>query len=64
MKTKPKTVSIHARLVESDVAEVDEAASDQPIPVSRSMMIALIIRDWIKQGQTKGTNGNISKVDQ
>lgn len=49
MKNKAKTVPIYARLLESDVSEVDKAANEQPIPVSRSMMIALIIRDWIKR---------------
>lgn len=49
MSKKQKTVPIHARLVESDVSEVDRAATEQPISVSRSMMIALIVRDWVKR---------------
>lgn len=49
MAKKEKTVAIHARLSESDVAEVDKAAERQPIPVSRSHMIALIVRDWINR---------------
>jgi hypothetical protein len=45
-KKSEKTVPIHARLSESDVAEIDKAASEQPIPVSRSYMVALIVREW------------------
>lgn len=46
MSKKEKTVLVHARILESDVAELDKAASEQPIRVSRSMQIALAIRDW------------------
>lgn len=46
MKKSEKTVPIYARIPESDVAELDKAASEQPIAVSRSMMIALIVREW------------------
>jgi hypothetical protein len=46
---KEKTVPIHARLAESDVAAVDKASEEQPIPVSRSHMIALIVREWVKK---------------
>jgi len=49
---KKKTVPIRARLPESDVAELDKAASEQPIPVSRSMMVALIVREWIQSRQS------------
>lgn len=47
MKKKEKSVPIHARLAESDVAAVDKCAEEQPIPVSRSHMIALIVREWV-----------------
>jgi hypothetical protein len=47
MAKKEKTVPIHARLPESDVAAVDKAAGEQkPFAVSRSLMIATIIREW------------------
>lgn len=49
---KVKTVPIHARLSESDVAALDKAASEQPIPVSRSMMVALIVREWLQRQQS------------
>ena len=54
-KKPVKTVPIHARLPEPDVAELDKAAAQQPIPVSRSMMIALIVREWAvkRLGQKK-----------
>lgn len=45
-KKTEKTVPVHARLSESDVAEVDKAANEQPIPVSRSYMLAIIVRQW------------------
>jgi hypothetical protein len=50
-KSKQKTVPIHARLAESDVAEIDKAAGEQPIPVSRSMMVAIIVREWVNRRQ-------------
>lgn len=49
MRKKDKTVPIHVRLPESDVAVVDQAAGNNPIPVSRSMMLAHIVRDWVKK---------------
>jgi hypothetical protein len=51
MAKKEKTVPIHARLPDSDVAEVDKAAGEQkkPFAVSRSLMIATIIREWARQ---------------
>ncbi len=54
-KKPVKTVPIHARLPEPDVAELDKAAAQQPIPVSRSMMVALIVRAWAEKrlGQKK-----------
>jgi hypothetical protein len=52
-KNKIKTVPIHARIAASDVAEIDKAADEQPISVSRSMMVALIVRDWAKRRQLK-----------
>lgn len=45
-KKKEKTVSIHARVVESDAAEIKKSADNQPIPVSTSYMVAMIIREW------------------
>jgi hypothetical protein len=45
-KKSEKTVPIHARLTESDVAEIERAAKEQPIPVSRSYMLAIIVRQW------------------
>lgn len=47
MKKQIKTVPIHARLPESDVAVVDRAAEQEPC--SRSNMVARIIREWIKR---------------
>lgn len=45
MGKKPvKTVPIHARLPVPDVAEVDAAAAE--LMVSRSLMVALIVRQW------------------
>jgi hypothetical protein len=52
MAKKMKTVPIHARLPESDVTELEKAASEQPIPVSRSMMIALVVREWVQRRQS------------
>jgi hypothetical protein len=49
---KVKTVPIHARLSESDVAALDKAAGEQPIPVSRSMMVALVVREWVLRQQS------------
>lgn len=47
---KIKTVPIHARIPESDVAAVDKAADDELI--SRSMMVARIVREWVKRKQS------------
>ncbi len=44
-----KTVPIHARIAESDVAEIDRVASTHPIPLTRSHMIALIVREWVNR---------------
>jgi hypothetical protein len=49
MAKKLKTVPIHARLPESDVAELDKVAELQPIPVTRSHMVALIVREWLNK---------------
>jgi L-aminopeptidase/D-esterase-like protein len=47
MAKKQTTVPVYARLPESDVAEVDKAAEQQkPFAVSRSLMIATIVREW------------------
>lgn len=46
---KEKTVPIHARIAELDVAEIDKAAERQSIPVTRSHMIALIVREWVNR---------------
>jgi metal-responsive CopG/Arc/MetJ family transcriptional regulator len=42
-----RTVPIHARLPEPDVAEVDKAATEEL--VSRSTMIARIVREWVRR---------------
>ncbi len=44
---KIKTVTIHARLPESDVAEVDKAAGEELS--SRSNMLARIVREWARR---------------
>lgn len=44
-----RTVPVHARIPESDVAELDKAAEVELI--SRSNMIARIVREWAKQRQ-------------
>lgn len=49
MAKTEKTVPIYARLTETDVAAVDKAAAKQPIAVSRSHMIALIVREWVSK---------------
>jgi len=48
MAKKETTVPIYARLPKSDVDELDKAAEQQSIPVSRSMMVALIVREWVQ----------------
>jgi hypothetical protein len=46
-KKSEKTVPIYARLSESDVDELDKAAAEQkPFAVSRSLMVAMIVREW------------------
>lgn len=47
MAKKFKTVPVHARIPESDVAEVDKAAEEEL--ASRSTMIARIVREWVKR---------------
>lgn len=44
---KIKTVTIHARLAHSDVAEVDKAADEEL--TSRSNMLARIVREWVRR---------------
>lgn len=47
MTTKAPAVNIYARVSAEDIATVDHAAeTHKPLPVSRSMMIAMIIREW------------------
>jgi hypothetical protein len=46
-KKQVKTVPVHARIPESDVAEVDKAADEEL--VSRSNMLARIVREWVKR---------------
>jgi hypothetical protein len=47
MAKKEKTTPVHARIPDSDVAEVDKAAEQRkPFAVSRSLMIATIVREW------------------
>jgi len=50
---KPKTIPIRARITEADVAALDKAASQQDIPVTRSMMVAIIVREWLKKNGRK-----------
>lgn len=51
MSKKPmRTVPVHARIPESDVAVVDKAADEEL--VSRSTMIARIVREWAKRRQS------------
>lgn len=49
MSKKVRTVAVHARIPASDVAEVDKAADEEL--VSRSNMIARIVREWAKVRQ-------------
>lgn len=51
MAKKIRTVPVHARIPESDVAKVDEAAADEL--TSRSTMIARIVREWAKRLKPK-----------
>lgn len=46
-KKPPKTVPVHARIPEPDVAEIDKGADEEL--VSRSNMIARIVREWVKK---------------
>lgn len=48
MSRKPiRTVTVHARIPEPDVHEIDKAADEELI--SRSNMLARIVREWAKQ---------------
>lgn len=48
MSKKPiRTVPIHVRLHESDVAEIDRIADDELM--TRSQLVARIVREWIKK---------------
>ncbi len=51
MAKKFRTVTVHARLPESDVAKVDEAAAEELS--TRSQMIARIVREWVKRLKPK-----------
>ena len=42
-----RTVTVHARIPEPDVAELDKAAEEEIS--TRSNMIARIVREWAKQ---------------
>lgn len=55
---KVKTVPIHARLTEADLAAVDRAAAEQkPFPVSRSTMLAIIVREWAERRESPKRKG-------
>jgi metal-responsive CopG/Arc/MetJ family transcriptional regulator len=58
-KTTPNAVNIHARLRESDVAEIDSAAHEELI--TRSGMIARIVREWVKQRSPQKHHGGKAK---
>jgi hypothetical protein len=60
MNSEP-TSQAFLRLTGAEKSAIDRAAKSQPIPVSRSAMLASIVREWIKQNE-KETNA--SKMDQ
>ena len=48
MAKKEKSVAIHARVPQSDVDVLDKVAGEQMVPVTRSMLVATIIREWVE----------------
>lgn len=51
MKKPIKTVPVHARIPEEDIAKVDDAAAEEL--TSRSNMIARIVREWARRLTSK-----------
>jgi metal-responsive CopG/Arc/MetJ family transcriptional regulator len=47
MSKRVRTVAVHARIAEEDVAEIDKAADEEL--TSRSNMLARIVREWAKR---------------
>jgi hypothetical protein len=51
--SKVKTVPIQVRVTESDVAALDKAAQGwKPLPVTRSLLVAMIVREWVEKRQS------------
>lgn len=42
------SVNVQGRLTLAEVAELDAAANEQPIPVTRAALISHILREWLK----------------
>jgi hypothetical protein len=50
MEQKEQSTTIHAKIATSDLEKVDEAADLQkPFAISRSRMIAIIVREWVNR---------------
>ena len=43
------SINVQGRLRASEVAELDAAAADQSIPVTRAALVSHILREWLKQ---------------
>jgi hypothetical protein len=43
------SVNIQGRLTERETDELDAAAADQPVPVTRSALVSHILREWLRQ---------------
>ena len=53
-QTAPDTVNIYASINAEDLELVDGAAQQaRPRPISRSMMIAIIVNQWADQERSK-----------
>lgn len=48
-KARPATIPVQGRLTEDEVAELDEAAAEQSVPVERATMVAFILRDYLRR---------------
>lgn len=48
-RTGDGTINVQARLAPVEVAELDRAAAEQTIPVSRAALVSFVLREWLKR---------------
>ena len=55
-KANEESANVQGRLKMSEIAELDRAAAEQAVPVTRAAMISHILREWLKANRQHSDN--------